>query len=87
MLFIVLFEPQEYYCDRDDDCGDGSDEPLYCNKRCRSNEMACNNGKCVLAALKCNGMDNCGDNSDEADCSEYRTVGSCDCDFAGSVVG
>jgi len=49
--------------------------------------MACNNGKCVLAALKCNGVDNCGDNSDEADCSEYRTIGSCDCDSAGNVVG
>jgi len=67
------FLKQEYFCDRDDDCGDGSDEPLYCNKKCRSNEMACNNGKCILAVLKCNSVDDCGDNSDEQDCRKYRT--------------
>lgn len=65
-----------YYCDSDNDCGDNSDEPGSCVKRCRKNEFTCDNGRCILAVWTCNGANDCGDNSDENEktCSKLVSV-------------
>ena len=47
---------------RPDDCGDGSDE-----KCCNANYtgFTCDNGLCINAIWRCDGVPDCGDCSDE----------------------
>ena len=33
-------------------------------------DYQCSNGKCISAALKCDGRNDCGDNSDEESCGQ-----------------
>lgn len=57
---------QNYQCDHDDDCGDGSDEPHNCTfTPCTSSQFKCNNQRCISLSRKCNGRNDCFDNSDE----------------------
>ncbi|XP_078065094.1 prolow-density lipoprotein receptor-related protein 1-like, partial [Mustelus asterias] len=40
------------------------------NRKCRTGYRRCINGRCLLTAKWCNGLDDCGDNSDEAFCNK-----------------
>ena len=54
-------------CDGEHDCGDGSDE-LDCQQTCDENHITCRNGRCVRKSFVCDGDDDCRDGTDEFDC-------------------
>ena len=60
----------EQRCNAQYDCGAGdyTDEE-GCVERCIG-RFACDNGRCVANASKCDGVDDCGDASDERGCSD-----------------
>ena len=59
---------QNWKCDFERDCTDGSDEKGCPKKECASHRLTCANGHCINIEWKCDGDDDCGDFSDEADC-------------------
>lgn len=66
---------KSYQCDKEDDCGDNSDErPEDCIKdtpTCSGAQFKCDNGECIDYERVCNKQLDCTDESDEpAHCSK-----------------
>ncbi|KAM9664148.1 low-density lipoprotein receptor-related protein 2 [Trichechus inunguis] len=62
--------PEEWKCDNDPECGDGSDEleSVCAFHTCPWTAFTCANGRCVQYRFRCDHYNDCGDNSDEAGC-------------------
>uniref|UniRef100_A0A915IXK3 Uncharacterized protein n=1 Tax=Romanomermis culicivorax TaxID=13658 RepID=A0A915IXK3_ROMCU len=64
---------KEWFCDKKDDCEDGSDEEIInCNVTCSSDKFYCKTGEsgyCLPSRWRCDGDQDCSDGSDERNCS------------------
>ncbi|BFZ08746.1 hypothetical protein BsWGS_11785 [Bradybaena similaris] len=60
---------ENWVCDTERDCFDGSDEGSNCPTDCTgANQFKCNNGKCIAPEYRCDFQNDCGDMTDEMVC-------------------
>lgn len=67
-------------CDRDDDCGDSSDEKNCPTPQCASDmNFKCDDGTCISSKWRCDGEPDCPDGSDERKCPKDvpRVMSTC----------
>ena len=76
VLWPVRCVSNDYVCDADDDCRDGSDETaaLCADATCSPSSFVCANGRCVSPRWHCDFDNDCGDNSDELGCGTCCSV-------------
>lgn len=60
--------PSTWFCDRDNDCSDGSDEMDCPYASCTSGNFQCSTGHCIPLRWHCDFDNDCGDLSDEVGC-------------------
>lgn len=65
--------PDQWFCDREQDCPDGDDEQ-HCDL-CQTGEFQCLNNTCVPQTNVCDGTAHCSDAEDETDCVRVSSDG------------
>lgn len=68
--------PQEFVCNGQEDCLDGSDETVGCTEGVKCDSFKCKNGHCIPNEWRCDGTNDCKDHSDEIDCGTFKSYNS-----------
>lgn len=76
--------PEEFVCNGQSDCLDGSDETVGCTQNLPCDTFKCKNHHCIPNEWVCDKRDDCGDNSDEIACGMFAVKthlnnGNCNC--------
>ncbi|KAK9679907.1 Low-density lipoprotein receptor repeat class B [Popillia japonica] len=71
--------PVVWLCDKDNDCGDNSDEFEGCeNRTCLPDQIKCSSGRCIPVNWQCDGDPDCSDGGDEPESCTQPDFHTCD---------